>query len=113
MENNPNSFNIKEVLKDYAVPEGDDLLFSEEDTDVLLLKEIINELPRYDLIILLMYCELGSLRLVAKELDVSHTAVIKKMDQIKLDVMGEFYRRKAEALNNKIDRQINDGTHTT
>ena len=113
MENSLNNFNIKEVLKDYAVPEGDDLLFSEEDTDVLMLKEIINELPRYDLIILLMYCELGSLRLVAKELNVSHTAAIKKMDQIKLQVMGEFYKRKAEALNNKINRQLHDDTHTT
>lgn len=110
MENNQSSINIKEVLKDYAVPEGDDLLFSEEDTDILMLKKIINELPRYDLIILLMYAELGSLRLVARELDVSHTAVIKKMDQIKLDVMGEFYRRKAEALNNKIKRKIKNDT---
>lgn len=103
-----NSFNIKEVLKDYAVPEGDDLLFTEEDENVLMLKEIINELPRYDLIILLMYAELGSLRLVAKELDVSHTAAIKKMDQIKLEVMGEFYRRKAESLERMIKKKIHD-----
>lgn len=109
-----NSFNIKEVLKDYAVPEGDDLLFTEEDENVLMLKEIINELPRYDLIILLMYAELGSLRLVAKELDVSHTAAIKKMDQIKLQVMGEFYRRKAESLERMIKKKIHDNdTHTT
>ena len=53
-----------------------------------------------------MYAELGSLRLVAKELNVSHTAAIKKMDQIKLQVMAEFYKRKVEALNNKIDRDI-------
>lgn len=100
------SFNIKEVLKDYAVPEGDDLLFSEEDTDVLMLKEIINELPRYDLIVLLMYAELGSLRLVAKELNVSHTAAIKKMDQIKLNVLGKFYEMKARQLNKEIDKKI-------
>lgn len=107
-------WNIKELVRDYAPPEGDDLLFTEEDNDMLLLKDIVhNYLESYDRTILLMYAELGSLRLVARELDVSHTAVIKKMDQIKLDVMGEFYRRKAEALNNKIDRQINDGTHTT
>lgn len=107
-------WNIKELVGDYAPPEGDDLLFTEDDNDMLLLKDIVhNHLESYDRTILLMYAELGSLRLVARELDVSHTAVIKKMDQIKLDVMGEFYRRKAEALNNKIDRQINDGTHTT
>lgn len=108
-------WNIKELVRDYAPPEGDDLLFTEEDTDMLLLKDIVhNYLESYDRTILLIYAELGSLRLVARELDVSHTAVIKKMDQIRLDVMGEFYRRKAEALNNKIDRQIHDNdTHTT
>ena len=106
-------WNIKELVKDYAPPEGDELLFTEEDTDTLILKDIVNNLETYDRTILLMYCELGSLRLVAKELDVSHTAAIKKMDQIKLQVMGEFYKRKAEALNNKINRQLHDDTHTT
>jgi hypothetical protein len=107
-------WNIKELVKDYAPPEGDELLFTEEDTDVLILKDIVhNYLETYDRTILLMYAELGSLRLVAKELNVSHTAAIKKMDQIKLQVMGEFYRRKAEALNNKINRQLHDDTHTT
>lgn len=106
-------WNIKELVKDYAPPEGDELLFTEEDTDVLILKDIVNHLESYDRTILLMYCELGSLRLVAKELNVSHTAAIKKMDQIKLQVMGEFYKRKAEALNNKINRQLHDDTHTT
>jgi hypothetical protein len=106
-------WNIKELVKDYAPPEGDELLFTEEDTDVLILKDIVSHLESYDRTILLMYCELGSLRLVAKELNVSHTAAIKKMDQIKLQVMGEFYKRKAEALNNKINRQLHDDTHTT
>ena len=108
-------WNIKELVKDYAPPEGDDLLFSDEDTDVLILKDIVhNYLETYDRTILLMYAELGSLRLVAKELDVSHTAAIKKMDQIKLAVMGEFYRRKAEALDRMIKKKIHDNdTHTT
>ena len=99
-------WNIKELVKDYAPPEGDELLFTEEDTDTLIIKDIVSHLEPYDRIILLMYCELGSLRLVAKELNVSHTAAIKKMDQIKLQVMGEFYKRKAEALNNKINKQL-------
>lgn len=107
-------WNIKELVKDYAPPEGDELLFTEEDTDTLIIKDIVyNHLETYDRTILLMYAELGSLRLVAKELNVSHTAAIKKMDQIKLQVMGEFYKRKVEALNNKIDRQLHDDTHTT
>lgn len=99
-------WNVKDLWKEYAPPQGDDLLFTDEDTDILILKNIVNNLESYDRTILLMYAELGSLRLVAKELDVSHTAAIKKMDQIKLQVMGKFYEKKAEALNNKITRKI-------
>lgn len=113
MENNHDKLNIKEILKDYEMPEGDELLFSDENEDILLIKQIIHNLPQYDLIILLLYAELGSLRAVANYLSVSHTSAIKKMDQIKLQVMGEFYKRKAEALNNKINRQLHDDTHTT
>lgn len=100
-------WNIKELVKDYAPPEGDELLFTDEDTTILILKDIVSKLESYDRTILLMYAELGSLRAVAKELDVSHSAVIKKMDQIKLNVLGQFYERKAKALNKEIDRKIN------
>lgn len=103
-------WNIKNLIEDYAPPEGDDLLFTTEDQDLLMIKEIVSKLEPYDRIILLMYCELGSLRLVAKELNVSHTAAIKKMDQIKLEVLGKFYEMKAEALNNKIKRKIKNDT---
>lgn len=99
-------WNIKNLIEDYAPPEGDDLLFTTEDQDLLMIKEIVSKLEPYDRIILLMYCELGSLRLVAKELNVSHTAAIKKMDQIKLEVLGKFYEMKARQLNKKIDKKI-------
>jgi len=99
-------WNIKNLIEDYAPPEGDDLLFTTEDQDLLMIKEIVSKLEPYDRIILLMYCELGSLRLVAKELNVSHTAAIKKMDQIKLNVLGQFYERKARQLNKEIDKKI-------
>lgn len=99
-------WNIKNLIEDYAPPEGDDLLFTTEDQDLLMIKEIVSKLEPYDRIILLMYCELGSLRLVAKELNVSHTAAIKKMDQIKLNVLGKFYEMKARQLNKKIDKKI-------
>lgn len=99
-------WNIKNLIEDYAPPEGDDLLFTTEDQDLLMIKEIVSKLEPYDRIILLMYCELGSLRLVAKELNVSHTAAIKKMDQIKLEVLGQFYEMKARQLNKKIDKKI-------
>jgi len=105
-------WNIKNLIEDYAPPEGDDLLFTTEDQDLLMIKEIVSKLEPYDRIILLMYCELGSLRLVAKELNVSHTAAIKKMDQIKMNILGQFYERKAEALNNKIKRKIENNDIT-
>lgn len=98
--------NIKEILKDYEMPEGDELLFSDENEDILLIKQIIHNLPQYDLIILLLYAELGSLRAVANYLSVSHTAAIKKMDQIKLNVLGQFYEMKARQLNKEIDKKI-------
>lgn len=110
MENNHDKLNIKEILKDYEMPEGDELLFSDENEDILLIKQIIHNLPQYDLIILLLYAELGSLRAVANYLSVSHTAAIKKMDQIKLNVLGQFYERKARQLNKKIDKKIKNDT---
>lgn len=88
------------------MPEGDELLFSDENEDILLIKQIIHNLPQYDLIILLLYAELGSLRAVANYLSVSHTAAIKKMDQIKLNVLGQFYEMKARQLNKEIDKKI-------
>ena len=99
-------WNIKNLIEDYAPPEGDGLLFTTEDQALLMIKEIVSKLEPYDRIILLMYCELGSSRLVAKELNVSHTAAIKKMDQIKLEVLGKFYEMKARQLNKKIDKKI-------
>lgn len=92
------------------MPEGDELLFSDENEDILLIKQIIHNLPQYDLIILLLYAELGSLRAVANYLSVSHTAAIKKMDQIKLEVLGKFYEMKARQLNKEIDKKIKNDT---
>lgn len=99
-------FKLKEVLQDYKPPQDDELLFTDDDNDLLLLKDIVYHLETYDRTILLLYCELGTMGAVANELSVSHTAVIKKLDQIKLNVMGQFYERKAEALNKKITRKI-------
>ena len=99
-------FNLKEVLKDYKPPQEDDLLFTTDDHAMLLLKDIVYGLETYDRTILLMYVEFGSMMSVAKALHVSHTAVIKKIDQIKREVLGKFYEAKAANLNNKIKRKI-------
>lgn len=99
-------WNIKELVKEYAPPKDDDLLFTEEDDKTVKIKEIIGKLPSYDRTIILMFAELGSLRALAKELNVSHEAVTKKMDQLKRKILDEYYEWEVKILNNKIDKLI-------
>lgn len=99
--------NVKELWKEYAPPTDDALLFTDEDNKTLLLKEIIQTgLTSFDRTILLLYVEKGSLRQVAKCLDVSHSAIIKKMDQIKLNVLDQFYTHRKRILDNEINKLI-------
>ena len=99
--------NVKELWKEYAPPTDDDLLFTDEDIKTLLLKEIIQTgLTSFDRTILLLYVEKGSLRQVAKSLDVSHSAIIKKMDQIKLNVLDQFYTHRKRILDKDIDKRL-------
>lgn len=106
-------WNIKELYKEYAPPEGDDLIFTDETPRTIILKRILNELPTYDKTILLMYAEIGSLREVARELDVSLAAVSKKIGQIQMKIMGRYYEEKALQLNKDIERKMNNDTGYT
>lgn len=99
-------WNIKELVNEYKPPVDDDLLFTDDDSDLLTIKKIVYNLEPYNRTILLMYAELGSMMALAKELDVSHSAVIKRIDQIKAEIFSKFYEEKARALNNKITRQL-------
>lgn len=101
------NWNIKELVNEYRPPQDDDLLFTNDDPDLLTIKRIVYNLEPYNRTVLLMYCELGSMRALAKELDVSHSAVIKKMDQIKKEIFNKYFEEKANALNNKIKRELN------
>ena len=109
IEEDPKKLNVKELWKEYAPPKGDDYLFSDEEDIVLLLKEIIETgLTSFDRTIFLLYVENGSLRQVAKELNVSHTAITKKMDQIKQQVFSQLYDHQAKNLNKEIRIKINN-----
>lgn len=99
--------NIKELWKEYARPKDDDLIFTEEDDKTLLLKEIIETgLTSFDRTILLLYVEKGSLRVVAEELDVSHTAISKKMDQIKANVLSQYHTHMKRKLDHDINKEL-------
>ena len=110
-EQTPKDINVKELWKTYAPREGNDIM-EEEDIKTIALKKIIAELPSFDRTIFLLYCEMGSLRQVAQYLDVSHSAVIKKVDNIKMQILSEFYSLQSKALMNKITRQIRHENNT-
>jgi len=100
---------VKSLWLEYAPPDDDSMLFSEEDEKTLLLKQIIaTGLTTFDKTIILLYVEKGSLRQVAKILDVSQTAIAKKMDQIKLNIMDQFYGKMKNKLDRQIDKKIKD-----
>lgn len=68
--------NIKELYDEYRV--------SDEDDDYMLqVKNIINDLPAPDRILLLLYSEEQSLRKVAAKLGVSSGTVHQKIKQIR------------------------------
>lgn len=73
-------YDIKELYKIY---QKDTSIFSEETQLIRVVKDAIETLTQSEKIILLLYAEIGSLRRLAVQLDVSHSAVIKEMKKIK------------------------------
>lgn len=71
---------IMEVMNEYAPNED---VFSDEEEYMYQLKKALNALPPADKIIMLLYCENGSLRETGKELGVSHTIVYKQIQKIR------------------------------
>lgn len=73
--------NIKEIYEDYS---PDNSLFSDEDTKINFLKNIIfNKLNEVDRRIILMYAETGSLRKLGKELGISASSALIKIKEIR------------------------------
>lgn len=71
---------IKALYKEY---EKDTSIWSEESQKIRVIKDAIETLTQPEKIILLMYAEIGSLRKLAIQLDVTHSAVIKEIKKIR------------------------------
>ena len=70
--------NIKEVEEEYLTPDK-----MVDDEKLYLIKEKINELPRADINLLLLYLELGSYAKVAKFLNCSSTLIYLRIRKIR------------------------------
>ena len=70
--------NIKELENEYLLPDK-----MVDDEKLYNLKSRINELPRADINLLLLYLELGSYAKVAKFLNCSSTLIYLKLKRIK------------------------------
>lgn len=77
------SMNIVEIMNEYK-PNCD--IWTEDGTMMFQLKTALEALPPADKIIMLIYCECGSLRDAGKELGVSHTIIYKQIQKIKRQI---------------------------
>ena len=75
------TINIHSAERDYLTPTPDD------DDGLLELKDKIGRLNQVDKIIFLLYVEHGSLRKIAKILDVSLTTAHKRVKAIKKKIL--------------------------
>jgi transcriptional regulator of aromatic amino acid metabolism len=76
---------VQKMIKDYEPPQVN--IFTEEDEEMIMLKQAVQALPPADKIIFLLYAEYGSLRQVAKELGgISHTTIYKQIKIIKNEI---------------------------
>ena len=74
---------ILEVMNEYAPNED---IMSDEDESVYQLKKALEALQPADKIIMLIYCENGSLRQTGRDLGVSHTIIYKQIQRIKKEM---------------------------
>lgn len=74
---------IQKIMNDYIPDEG---IWREDDDTVYWLKKAMQHLEPADRVIFLLYCELGSLRLVGKVLGVSHSIIYKNIKRIRQEM---------------------------
>lgn len=99
-------FNLKNIFEDYS---KDDSIWSDESPKIKVIKDAIDlKLTQAEKIILLLYAETGSMRQLAKDLEVSHSSVIKAVDEIKLKVLDYYYEKLAEAYDIEPDTTTTD-----
>ena len=78
---------IRKLMEEYK-PNYD--IFCEDGELVTRIKEEVQKLSEPDRIIFIMYCEMGSLREVAKKLGVSHTTIFKFIKNIKQRILKDI-----------------------
>lgn len=74
----------KKIINEYNFKELD--IFDEDDNRLIYAKQAIKQLSKTDYIIILLYAELGSLRKVGKELNISHTIIYKEIKRIREEI---------------------------
>lgn len=78
---------MRKLMEEYK-PNYD--IFCEDGELVTRIKEEVQKLSEPDRIIFIMYCEMGSLREVAKKLGVSHTTIFKFIKNIKQRILKDI-----------------------
>lgn len=78
---------MRKLMEEYK-PNYD--IFCEDGELVTHIKEEVQKLSEPDRIIFIMYCEMGSLREVAKKLGVSHTTIFKFIKNIKQRILKDI-----------------------
>lgn len=78
---------IKKIMEDY---QPDYSIFTDDDEQMIKIKEAVQRLSDADRIIFILYCETGSLREVGKILGVSHTTVFKAIKEIKEQILNDI-----------------------
>lgn len=93
--------NIAKMIDEY-VPDKDN-----DDDDIYHLKCALNALSPADKVIMVIYCEQGSLRKTGQILGVSHTIVYKQIKKIKkqmYDYLRTIYDNSNSVLLNRFER---------
>ena len=75
---------LKELMNEYK---PDNSIWTDDDEQMIRIKQAVQNLSDADRIIFILYCETGSLRDVGKMLGVSHTTIFKTIKQIKKDIL--------------------------
>lgn len=78
---------FRDLEKDYRF---DPSIFNEEPERVARVKEVIEELPPADRVIILMYADCGSVRKLAGKLGFSHTRIAQEVRRIKKNVIAQL-----------------------
>lgn len=79
--------NIQKIMEDYK---PDHSIFTDDDEQMIKIKDAVQELSDADRIIFILYAETGSLREVGKILGVSHTTVFKVIKDIKKRILDDI-----------------------